>query len=108
MFMIRTIVVVFLLFHLSFDVKGFDVSYNFYEKSCPQVEHIVRNGLEAIFLTDPTSPVALLRLMFQRSGTSATAIPCKHFFSLKKFTYNKYGNFHFSPYNYITFLLLAL
>ncbi|KAG8480841.1 hypothetical protein CXB51_025307 [Gossypium anomalum] len=61
----RTIVVVFFMFQcFSFNVKGFGLSYNFYEKSCPQVEDIVRNGLQPIFLTDPTSAPALLRLMF--------------------------------------------
>ncbi|KAG4126823.1 hypothetical protein ERO13_D10G179300v2 [Gossypium hirsutum] len=61
----RTIVVVFFMFQcFSFNVKGFGLSYNFYEKSCPQVEDIVRKGLQPIFLTDPTSAPALLRLMF--------------------------------------------
>ncbi|XVF66101.1 hypothetical protein PTKIN_Ptkin10aG0007300 [Pterospermum kingtungense] len=67
MVMIRTIVVVliFFLFHHRFGVKGCSsLSYNFYEKSCPQVEDIVKNGLQAIFVADPTSPAALLRLMF--------------------------------------------
>ncbi|XVF62436.1 hypothetical protein PTKIN_Ptkin09bG0007700 [Pterospermum kingtungense] len=60
----RTIIVVFFLFNFRFEVTGFELSYDFYEESCPQVEDIVRNGLQAIFLTDPTSPAALLRLMF--------------------------------------------
>ncbi|XWS53508.1 hypothetical protein CRYUN_Cryun10bG0007200 [Craigia yunnanensis] len=64
MVMIRTIVAVFFLFHFRFGVKGCSLSYHFYEKSCPQVEDIVKNGLQAIFLADPTSPAALLRLMF--------------------------------------------
>lgn len=64
-FVMRTIVVVFFMFQcFSFSVNGFGLSYNFYEKSCPQVEDIVRNGLQPMFLTDPTSAPALLRLMF--------------------------------------------
>ncbi|XVF38873.1 hypothetical protein REPUB_Repub20aG0139700 [Reevesia pubescens] len=61
---IKTIVAVFFLFHFRFGVEGFGLSYHYYEKSCPQVEDIVKNGLQALFLTDPTSPAALLRLMF--------------------------------------------
>lgn len=60
----RTIVAVFFLLHFRFGVKGCSLSYDFYEISCPQVEDIVKDGLQAMFLTDPTSPAALLRLMF--------------------------------------------
>ncbi|XP_068331853.1 peroxidase 29-like [Pyrus communis] len=45
-------------------VEGQGLPYNFYEKSCPQVEAIVRAAIQPIFLTDPTSPAAFLRLMF--------------------------------------------
>ncbi|GMI80204.1 hypothetical protein like AT3G17070 [Hibiscus trionum] len=58
------IVAIFLFQSLRFDVNGFGLSYQFYEKTCPQVEYIVRDGLRPMFLTDPTSPAALLRLMF--------------------------------------------
>ncbi|KAK8671218.1 hypothetical protein V6N13_037820 [Hibiscus sabdariffa] len=54
----------FLFQSFRFDVNGVGLSYNFYEKTCPQVEYIVRDGLRPMFLTDPTSPAALLRLMF--------------------------------------------
>ncbi|OMO58491.1 Plant peroxidase [Corchorus olitorius] len=57
----------FFLFQLRFGIKASSeggLSYHFYEKSCPQVEDIVKDGLEAVFLMDPTSPAALLRLMF--------------------------------------------
>ncbi|XP_060960562.1 peroxidase 29 [Cannabis sativa] len=40
------------------------LSYNFYEKTCPQVENIIRDGLKPVFSSDITSPAALLRLMF--------------------------------------------
>ncbi|KAJ7980401.1 Peroxidase [Quillaja saponaria] len=58
------ILVAILLLANRIGIKGEELSYNFYEKSCPQVEDIVRSGLGTIFLTDPTSPAALLRLMF--------------------------------------------
>ncbi|GLT53030.1 hypothetical protein SLA2020_263270 [Shorea laevis] len=45
-------------------VEGEGLQYNFYDKSCPQLDDIVRTTLQPIFLTDPTSPAALLRLMF--------------------------------------------
>ena len=38
--------------------------YNFNDKSCPQLENIVNAGLVPLFVTDPTSPAALLRFMF--------------------------------------------
>ncbi|CAA7015614.1 unnamed protein product [Microthlaspi erraticum] len=40
------------------------LSYNYYEKTCPKVEEIVRSSLSPMFVLDPTSPAALLRLMF--------------------------------------------
>ncbi|CAK7326337.1 unnamed protein product [Dovyalis caffra] len=49
---------------LGFKVKGY-ISYDFYEKSCPHVEDIVRSALQAILPSDPTAPAALLRLMFR-------------------------------------------
>ncbi|GMN55152.1 hypothetical protein TIFTF001_024274 [Ficus carica] len=44
--------------------QGGVLSYDFYEKSCPQVENIIRTGLQPIFFADLTSPAAFLRLMF--------------------------------------------
>ncbi|XP_068660671.1 peroxidase 29-like isoform X2 [Aristolochia californica] len=43
---------------------GNSLSYSFYDETCPQVERLVREGLSPVFLADPTSPAALLRLMF--------------------------------------------
>ncbi|CAN8259045.1 unnamed protein product [Cochlearia groenlandica] len=40
------------------------LSYNYYEKTCPKVEEIVRSSLTPMFIIDPSSPPALLRLMF--------------------------------------------
>lgn len=40
------------------------LSYSYYEKTCPKVEEIVRSSLSSMFILDPTSPAALLRLMF--------------------------------------------
>ncbi|XP_010549001.1 PREDICTED: peroxidase 29 [Tarenaya hassleriana] len=40
------------------------LSYNYYDKACPQLQHIVRASLSSAFLLDPSSPPALLRLMF--------------------------------------------
>ncbi|GLU08521.1 hypothetical protein SLE2022_254280 [Rubroshorea leprosula] len=55
-------IVLVLLFRLGVDGDG--LSYDFYEKSCPQVEDIVKAGLQNTFLKDPAAPAALLRLMF--------------------------------------------
>ncbi|XP_038706401.1 peroxidase 29 [Tripterygium wilfordii] len=46
------------------EAKGQGISSNFYEKSCPQLENLVRTSLATIFITNPTSPSAMLRLMF--------------------------------------------
>lgn len=47
------------------NVEGSDeLSYDFYQQSCPQVEAIVRTSLQSLSLVDPTSPSSLLRLMF--------------------------------------------
>ncbi|PRQ39457.1 putative peroxidase [Rosa chinensis] len=53
-----------LLLFISIGARGEGLSYNFYEASCAQVEDIVRAALGPIFLSDPTTPAALLRLMF--------------------------------------------
>ncbi|RVW69386.1 Peroxidase 29 [Vitis vinifera] len=49
---------------LQFGVEGRGLSYSIYQKSCPQVEDIVRAALGPIFLSDPSSPPAFLRLLF--------------------------------------------
>ncbi|XP_050372557.1 peroxidase 29 [Argentina anserina] len=53
-----------LLLFISLGARGGGLSYNFYEASCPQAEGIVRAALGPTFLSDPTTPAALLRLMF--------------------------------------------
>lgn len=40
------------------------LSYNYYEKTCPRLEEIVRSSISPLFAIDPTAPAALLRLMF--------------------------------------------
>ncbi|PSR85077.1 Peroxidase [Actinidia chinensis var. chinensis] len=52
------------IFVVSFWSESHELSYDFYERTCPQVEDIVRAGVESISLTDPSTPAALLRLMF--------------------------------------------
>ncbi|XP_022849339.1 peroxidase 29 [Olea europaea var. sylvestris] len=52
-----------LIFRSTFAYAG-GLSLNFYEQSCPQVEYIVRTSLRSISLTDPTTPAAILRLLF--------------------------------------------
>ncbi|XP_062105056.1 peroxidase 29 [Humulus lupulus] len=49
---------------IKYGVESGGLSYNFYEKKCPQVENIIRAGLKPVFSTDIASPAALLRLMF--------------------------------------------
>ncbi|XP_042515041.1 peroxidase 29-like isoform X2 [Macadamia integrifolia] len=61
---IRNSFVVFLSILGFLGIDGSELSYHFYEKSCPQVETIVRAAIAPIFVTDPTSPATLLRLMF--------------------------------------------
>ncbi|XP_058209626.1 peroxidase 29-like [Rhododendron vialii] len=65
----RTMFGVIFVFALWFEVLeggggGGGLSYDFYEGTCPQVEDIVRAGLKSVSLTDPTTPSAMLRLMF--------------------------------------------
>ncbi|VFQ61023.1 unnamed protein product [Cuscuta campestris] len=43
---------------------GGGLSYGFYDRTCPQLEHIVRAATETFFLSDPTTGAALLRLLF--------------------------------------------
>ncbi|KAM0944371.1 putative peroxidase [Dioscorea sansibarensis] len=40
------------------------LSYDFYQQTCPQVESIMRKTLLPIFMSDPRSPAAFLRLFF--------------------------------------------
>ncbi|CAA0841465.1 Peroxidase 29 [Striga hermonthica] len=55
--------VIFLLL-LSFRAESGRLSYDFYHQSCPQLYGIVRAGVESASVLDPTTPAALLRLMF--------------------------------------------
>lgn len=41
-----------------------NLSISYYEHSCPGLEVIVKNSLLPIFITDPQSPSAFLRLLF--------------------------------------------
>ncbi|KAG9457818.1 hypothetical protein H6P81_002326 [Aristolochia fimbriata] len=58
------LLLLFLSISLFLAEGGNSLSYDFYDETCPQVERLVREGLAPIFLTDPTSPAALLRLLF--------------------------------------------
>ncbi|KAI3469205.1 hypothetical protein Pfo_025868, partial [Paulownia fortunei] len=60
---LKILAVIFLLV-FSFHAEAGGLSYNFYDQSCPQLEDIVRAGVQSVSLTDPTTPAALLRLMF--------------------------------------------
>ncbi|KAL3812266.1 hypothetical protein ACJIZ3_013534 [Penstemon smallii] len=55
-------VILFLCCKFRAEAEG--LSYNFYDQSCPQVENIVRAGLQSASLIDPTTPSAVLRLLF--------------------------------------------
>ncbi|CAK9138881.1 unnamed protein product [Ilex paraguariensis] len=61
---LRTVVVLSILAIFRLKVEGGGLSYDYYEQSCPQVENIVRAGLQSLSLSDPTTPASLLRLMF--------------------------------------------
>ncbi|KAL3505622.1 hypothetical protein ACH5RR_031004 [Cinchona calisaya] len=60
------LLLLFLVMMMRSDVVGDEggLSFDFYHQSCPQVEDIVRRGLQSICLADPTAPAAVLRLMF--------------------------------------------
>ncbi|PON64942.1 Peroxidase [Parasponia andersonii] len=45
-------------------VESGGLTYDFYEETCPEVENIVRAGVQPVFSTDIASPAAFLRLMF--------------------------------------------
>lgn len=66
-------VVVLIIFHiLRLGADGGGLSYNFYQQSCPQVEDTVRGALRHVFMTDPSSSPALLRLMFHDCQVQVT------------------------------------
>ncbi|KAK6160976.1 hypothetical protein DH2020_004357 [Rehmannia glutinosa] len=58
------IVAVITIFLQSFHAEAGGLSYNFYDQSCPQLENIVRAQVQYVSLADPTTPSALLRLLF--------------------------------------------
>lgn len=61
----RTVVAVILCFFVfKFGVEGGELSYNYHEESCSELENVIRAGLAHILSTDATSPAALLRLTF--------------------------------------------
>ncbi|KAL6990082.1 peroxidase [Sarracenia purpurea var. burkii] len=69
--LMRSMVLIFVISSFWFEVEGGNdeyeeqkISYGFYKNTCPQVEDIVRAGIQSISISDPTSPAALLRLMF--------------------------------------------
>ncbi|XP_061363875.1 peroxidase 29 [Gastrolobium bilobum] len=49
---------------LSFGTKENQLSYNYYEFSCPNLETVIKSESLSLFLTDATAPAAFLRLMF--------------------------------------------
>lgn len=62
--MVAVILLLAFSFHGEAGVGSSGLSFNFYDESCPQLENIVRAGVGSLFLADPTTPAALLRLMF--------------------------------------------
>ncbi|KAL4202404.1 hypothetical protein AMTRI_Chr02g220850 [Amborella trichopoda] len=59
--------------------SGGSLSYDFYNTSCPCVEDVVRETLAPIFLTHPTAPAALLRLMFMIANIRSEMISSNNF-----------------------------
>ncbi|XP_011100754.1 peroxidase 29 [Sesamum indicum] len=62
--MVAVLLLLAFSFHGEAGVGSSGLSFNFYDESCPQLENIVRAGVGSLFLADPTTPAALLRLMF--------------------------------------------
>ncbi|KAK7262132.1 hypothetical protein RJT34_29693 [Clitoria ternatea] len=55
---------VIMIIPFSFQIKANQLSYNYYQFSCPKMQSIVKSELQSLFLTDATAPPAFLRLMF--------------------------------------------
>jgi peroxidase len=58
-----TLILIFILF-FSLVLIGNSLSYNYYEKTCPDVEFIVAKTVKAATASDKTVPAALLRMHF--------------------------------------------
>ncbi|XAR56987.1 Peroxidase [Bertholletia excelsa] len=69
------------VFEVGSGVGGEKLSYDFYQESCPEVEDTVRVAVQSFSFSDPSTPAALLRLMFhdcQVQGCDASILvdPC--------------------------------
>ncbi|EYU44693.1 hypothetical protein ABFS82_08G016200 [Erythranthe guttata] len=60
------IVLAIVLFLSPFGIEGLPngLSFDYYSKSCPQVEKIVRDAMNSKVASDPKTPAAILRLVF--------------------------------------------
>jgi peroxidase len=58
-----TLILILILF-FSLVSTGNSLSYNYYEKTCPDVEFIVAKTVKAATASDKTVPAALLRMHF--------------------------------------------
>jgi hypothetical protein len=58
-----TLILILILF-FSLVSTGNSLSYNYYEKTCPDVEFIVAKTVKAAAASDKTVPAALLRMHF--------------------------------------------
>lgn len=58
---------------ICFGVSEAQLSYGYYKTSCPTLESIVKAEVLSSSVTDPTSPAALLRLMFHDCQVQVTS-----------------------------------
>ncbi|KAI3474847.1 hypothetical protein Pfo_030158 [Paulownia fortunei] len=75
---LRILAAIFLLLS-PFKVEGLadGLCFNYYNKTCPQVETIVRDAMNSMSSTDPRTPAAMLRLVFhdcQVGGCDASVL----------------------------------
>ncbi|KAG8384777.1 hypothetical protein BUALT_Bualt04G0153800 [Buddleja alternifolia] len=59
---IAAIVLLFSPFKIEGQANG--LSFDYYSKTCPQVEKIVRDEMNSFYSSDPSTPAAILRLVF--------------------------------------------